>query len=97
MNEAFREIKEGVDADVAVDAQNAATATWKTADSFHTAPTLIILLGRNKNGAWKSDQQNKHAEPLGDGGRRQLGHKGSDRERCRRPRHDVLTHPRSLE
>jgi hypothetical protein len=32
--ETFRKIKEGVDADVPVDAQNASTATWKTADSF---------------------------------------------------------------
>ena len=47
--EPFRKIKEGVDADVAVDAQNA--ATWKTADSFPQAPTPIIFLGgRNKNG-----------------------------------------------
>jgi hypothetical protein len=46
----FRNIKEGVDADVAMDAQNAPTATWKTADSFPQAPTPIIFLGgRNKN------------------------------------------------
>jgi hypothetical protein len=51
MIETFREIKEGVDADVALDAQNAPTATWKTADSFPQAPTPIIFLaGRNKNG-----------------------------------------------
>src|SRR3990172_12149469 len=36
---------------VPVDAQNASTATWKTADSFPQAPTPIIFLGgRNKNG-----------------------------------------------
>ena len=46
----FRNIKEAVDADVPVDAQNASTATWKTADSFPQAPTPIIFLGgRNKN------------------------------------------------
>jgi hypothetical protein len=44
-SELFRNIKEGVDADVPVDAQNATTATWKTADSFPQAPTPIIFLG----------------------------------------------------
>src|SRR2546426_3093937 len=45
ISEPFRNIKEGVDADVPVDAQNASTATWKTADSFPQAPTPIIFLG----------------------------------------------------
>jgi hypothetical protein len=45
LSELFRNIKEGVDADVPVDAQNATTATWKTADSFPQAPTPIIFLG----------------------------------------------------
>ena len=48
MIETFREIKEGVDADVTVDAQNAPTATWKTADSFPQAPTPIIFSWRKK-------------------------------------------------
>ena len=56
----FREIKEGVDADVTVDAQNAPTATWKTADSFPQAPTPIIFLGdRKKN----EERTTKTAQP----------------------------------
>src|ERR1700682_5440227 len=48
--EIFRDIQEGVDADVVVDAQNAPTATLKTADSVPQAPTPIIFLaGRNRN------------------------------------------------
>ena len=41
--ERFRDITEGVDAAVTVDAQNAPTATWNTADSFPQAPTPIML------------------------------------------------------
>ena len=48
MIDTFREIKEAVDADVPVDAQNASTATWKTADSFPQAPTAIIFSWKKK-------------------------------------------------
>jgi hypothetical protein len=57
MSENFSPHKEGVDADVAADAQNASTATWKTADRFPQAPTPIIFLGgRNKNGRATGNQ-----------------------------------------
>jgi hypothetical protein len=58
IRELFRNIKEGVDADVPVDAQNATTATWKTADSFPQAPTPIIF-------SWKKNEERttKTAQP----------------------------------
>ena len=60
MIETFREIKEGVDADVTVDAQNAPTATLKTADSFPQAPTPIIFLGDRKK---TEERTTKTAQP----------------------------------
>jgi hypothetical protein len=58
MIDTLREIKEGVDADVPVDAQNAPTGTWKTADSFPQAPTPIIF-------SWKKNEERttKTAQP----------------------------------
>ena len=55
MIDTFREIKEAVDADVPVDAQNASTATWKTADSFPQAPTAIIFF-------WKKKEERRNEE-----------------------------------
>src|SRR5437879_6358929 len=50
--------REGMDADVPVDAENAPTATWKTEDSFPRAPTPIIYSWRKKEERrTKSDRQ----------------------------------------
>ena len=61
MIEMFRDIKEGVDADVPVDAQNAPTGTWKTADSFPQAPTPVILSQRKNE-----ERTTQSAEDLND-------------------------------
>ena len=48
MIDPVRDITEAVDADGPVDAQNAPTGPWKTADSFPQAPTAIISSCRKK-------------------------------------------------
>ena len=65
------EVEDDVDAAVPVDAQNAPTATWKTADSFPQAPTSILFLGGRK----------KKGRPTGTNSATQLSTK-SDQVQC---------------